>query len=239
MSSGSQPTGGVSKKVEAVGSVITTLISVGVALASIKFEYLPRGAFAVGLTVVTLFVIAATLLLVARGLKNKLATAFLLPLVIVAALAALSLVPVWGVLQLSHFEMHGEKLKPPAPEQFIMTAPEQPYRFNFDRDANYAEVYIRPDHPDRGRVEKLMPVELAAAPEDKDKIRHLPGEAENEEHYGFTNPTRSLSAAVKFRVQLAERSPQLPVTFLVSYTYWQQTRLWRWERWVFQEFGKL
>jgi hypothetical protein len=226
------------KGIEVVFGVISSAISLVVAILSLKFEYLPRGAFAVGLTFVVLIVIAAILFLITR-LKKRLVNAFVIPLGIVTALAALLLVPVWFVLVLSHFELQGEKLNSPLPEQFIMTASEQPYRFHFDRDISYAEVYIRPNHPDRGRVEKLTPLGLVVAPEDKDKIRHLPRDTDNEEHYGFTNPTKSLNAAVKFRVQVTDRSPQFPVTFLASYTYWHQTRLWRWERWVFQEFGKL
>jgi hypothetical protein len=225
------------KAIEVVCGVISGVISLGLAILSIKLE-LPRGAFAVGLTVIFLIVPAA-ILFGLTSLKKRLVNAFVIPVGIVAAIFALFLVPVWFVLVFSHFEVHGEKLNSPPPEQFIVTAPEQPYRFHFDRDISYAEVYIRPNHPDRGRVEKLVPLGLAAVPEDKDKIRHLSSEANNEEHYGFTNPTKSLSATIKFRVQLTQPAEQFPVSFLVSYTYWQQTGFWRLKRWVFQEFGKL
>lgn len=239
MTADGQPISGVSKKVEAIGSVITTLISVCTALATFRYDYLPRGVFAVGLTAVILFIFAGILALIIKYQRAKLVTAVLLPLTIAAAAAGLFLVPVWLVLHLSQFDPRGEAANSPAPDRLTMAAPEQSYGLRFDREAGYAEVHIRPDHPDRGRVETLTPVYFTAGTvEDKDKIRRLPKKADNEEQFGIKSPARSLNATVKFRARLAEGKAQFPISFLVSYSYWQETQFWRLKRWVFRQFGK-
>src|SRR5216684_2345100 len=91
------------KGIEVVFGVISGAISLGVAILSMKFE-LPRGAFAIGLTVIFL-IVSALILFALTILKKRLVNAIVIPVGIVTALFALFLVPVWFVLVFSHFEL--------------------------------------------------------------------------------------------------------------------------------------
>jgi hypothetical protein len=114
------------------------------------------------------------------------------------------------------------------------------YKFEFDRDADYAEVYIRPSNSDKPRVKTLVVTGFTARTiDDKRKFQHFNtgSAAGTDVYFHVTQPSTSLTATVTFRIGLAGQNTQPVVQLITSYEYWQHNRWWRLRKWIFAEFG--
>jgi len=231
-------------RVELVAAILLAVIEVGSAIAEFKFDFRPRGWLPVLGVFLAFFLPTLALIITALLYKGRPARILTVPLIFIGLAASIFFLPIWGILLYCNLfhqkpDPNGDELvnHPVAKIPVIANDQTADYGFSFDREANYAEVFFRPDHPDKDRISKIN-LNLFKVPslDVKDRFHGHPVGA-TEIKFDVDNPSPSLTATVRFQV-VPVSNAQPPFSLLASYTYRRHDRWWRIRRWVFREFDR-
>jgi hypothetical protein len=231
-------------KIELISAIILGAIGVGSAVAELKFDYRPQGWLPVLGVFLAFFIPTFVLCLTAFYYPGKLTRILTIPLVCVGFVTSVFFLLIWSVLLFCQLfnqipSPRGEEFAshPGAGIRITQDTLVAEYKFSFQEDADYAEVFIRPDHPDKPRVQQVDVILFTArTQEDKEKFQ-IEKPTATDLQFNVSQPSRSLIVTARLKIAILSRDIQSPVNLLVSYRYWQQNKWWRIRRWVFREFG--
>lgn len=232
------------KRIEIIATVILAFLEVGTAIAEIEFNYRPRGWVPVLGVFLAFFILTSTLILTNYYYPRRLVRVLTIPLIVVGAVATVFFLTVGSVLFVCRFIQKERDERgfyagsheggPIRVDPATLTGD---YKFRFEKNADYAEIYVRPAESDKDRVRSISLINFALANrDDQDKFQHNKL-TEQEEEFRVQKPSASLNAAATYKVSLSDNAAKSPVNLLSTYKYWRQdSNWWRIRTWALKEF---
>lgn len=115
-----------------------------------------------------------------------------------------------------------------------------PYRPQFDRDADFAEVLIFPAAADTNRVAELIISRIEIAPAARESVREVrEGEDDTSLSVEVVKPTSNHDFVLHLEAEArGDGAPAPEVRLLAQYKYVKHDPFWRLRQWAHDRYGK-